>query len=140
MDKKFLEGQGRGNLMDLPRPFFLKKSLFYKLWAWQVPNNATPFSFRNFNVHYQGFKMRYCLFLYYKQFLNNSLKCMKKSTSILLLVHSNRSYLQILSGTSKMIVESKFNAKLAISGNSLQKIAKYSHFHSMHFFVEKKVK
>ena len=66
MDNKILEGQGRGNLMDLPHPFFLKKSLFYKLCAWQAPNNAKPFSFRNFVVHYQGFKMRYCLFLYYK--------------------------------------------------------------------------
>ena len=63
VDNKILEGQGRGNFMDLPRPFFLKKSLFYKLCVWQAPNNAKPFSFRNFNVYYQGFKMRYCLFL-----------------------------------------------------------------------------
>ena len=97
VDNVFLEEQRCGNLMGLPRPFFLKKSLFYKLCAWQAPNNAKPFFFRNFNVHYQGFKMRYCLFLYYKQFLNYSLKCMKNSTSILLLVRSNWSYLYVLS-------------------------------------------
>ena len=54
MYNKILEEQGHGKLMDLPCPFFLKKSLFYKLFAWQAPNNAKPFSFRNFNVHYQG--------------------------------------------------------------------------------------
>ena len=43
--------------MDLPRPFFLKKSLFYKLFAWQVANFATPFSFKNFIVYYQVLQM-----------------------------------------------------------------------------------
>ena len=66
MDNEILEEQGRGNLMDLPRPFFQKKSLFYKLWAWQVPDSATPFSFKNNNVHYQAIQIRYCLFLYYE--------------------------------------------------------------------------
>ena len=32
MDKTILEGQGRGSIRDLPRPFLLKKSLFYKQW------------------------------------------------------------------------------------------------------------
>ena len=30
MDSKNLEGQGRGSVKDLPRPFFLKSTLFTK--------------------------------------------------------------------------------------------------------------
>ena len=63
VDNNFLEGEGRGSIKDLSRPFLSKKYAFYKQWAWQASKAATPLIFRNFNVHYQGFKMRYWLFL-----------------------------------------------------------------------------
>ena len=54
---------GAWQRQGLAMPFFPKKYTFYKKWAWQASKAATSFIFRNINVHYQGFKMKYCLFV-----------------------------------------------------------------------------
>ena len=46
VDKKIPGGQGRGNIMGLPRPLLLKSSIYQKEWAWQANKNATPLTFR----------------------------------------------------------------------------------------------
>ena len=46
VDKNILGGQGRGSIMGLPRPLFLKSSISHKERAWQANNNATPPIFR----------------------------------------------------------------------------------------------
>ena len=79
VDKKILEKQGRGSIMGLPRPLLLKRSIYYKEWAWLANKNATPQILRIYKVLYQTFQMRYCLFLYYSWF---SLKLMKTEISI----------------------------------------------------------
>ena len=39
----FLEGQGRGSVKDLPRPFFLKSLLFHIQWICAVPDYAMSY-------------------------------------------------------------------------------------------------
>ena len=46
VDKKIPGGQGRGSIMGLPRPLFLKSSIYHKEWVWQANKNATPPIFR----------------------------------------------------------------------------------------------
>ena len=46
VDKNIFGGQGRGSIMGLPRPLFLKISIYHKEWAWQANKNATPQIFR----------------------------------------------------------------------------------------------
>ena len=46
VDKIISGGQGRGSIMDLPCPLFLKSSIYHKEWAWQANKNATPQIFR----------------------------------------------------------------------------------------------
>ena len=46
VDKKIPGEQGRGSIMGLPRPLFLKRSIYHKEWAWQANRNATPPIFR----------------------------------------------------------------------------------------------
>ena len=46
VDKKIPGGQGRGNIMGLPRPLLLKSSIYHKEWAWQANKDATPLIFR----------------------------------------------------------------------------------------------
>ena len=46
VDKKIPEGQGRGSIIGLPRPIFLKSSICHKEWAWQANKNAKPLIFR----------------------------------------------------------------------------------------------
>ena len=41
VDNKSPRGQGRGSIMGLPRPLFLKSSIYHKEWAWQANKNAT---------------------------------------------------------------------------------------------------
>ena len=46
VDKNIHGGQGHGSIMGLPRPLFLKSSIYHKEWAWQANKNATPQIFR----------------------------------------------------------------------------------------------
>ena len=46
VDKNIPGEQGRGSIMGLPRPLFLKSSIYHKEWAWQANKNATPPIFR----------------------------------------------------------------------------------------------
>ena len=79
VDKKNTGKQGQGSIKGLPRPLFLKSTIYHKDWAWQANKNATPPISRIKEVLYQTFQMRYCLFLYYSWF---SLKLMKSEISI----------------------------------------------------------
>ena len=47
VDKIIPEEQGRGSIMGLPCPLFLKSSIYHKEWAWQANKNATPTIFRH---------------------------------------------------------------------------------------------
>ena len=47
VDNNIPGGQGCGSIMGLPRPLFLKSSIYHKEWAWQANKNATPQIFRN---------------------------------------------------------------------------------------------
>ena len=55
VDNNFLGGKGRGSIMGLPHPLFLKSSIYHKEWAWQANKNATPPIFRIKKAHYQTF-------------------------------------------------------------------------------------
>ena len=46
VDNNILGGQGRGSIKGLPRPLFLKSTIYDKEWAWQANKNATPPIFR----------------------------------------------------------------------------------------------
>ena len=46
VNKNIPGGQGRGSIMGLPCPLFLKSSVYHKEWAWQAIKNATPPIFR----------------------------------------------------------------------------------------------
>ena len=47
VDKNIPRGEGRGSIMGLPHPLFLKSSIYHKKWAWQANKNVTPLIFRN---------------------------------------------------------------------------------------------
>ena len=51
VDKNIPGGQGRGSIMGLPRPLFLKSSIYHKEWAWQANKNATSPIFRIQKAH-----------------------------------------------------------------------------------------
>ena len=59
VDMKISGGQGRGSIIGLPRPLFLKNSIYHKEWVWQANKNATPHKFWIWEAHYQTFQMRY---------------------------------------------------------------------------------
>ena len=42
VDNNIPGGQGPGSIMGLPRPLFLKSSIYHKEWVWQANKNATP--------------------------------------------------------------------------------------------------
>ena len=71
---------------EVATSFFPKKYTFHKQWAWQAPDNAVPFFFQNLKVHYQGFQMRYHLFLCYHlvliEFEENQNLCLKHVIAI----------------------------------------------------------
>ena len=46
VNKKIPGEQGCGSIMGLPRPLFLKSSIYHKEWAWQANKNAMPPIFR----------------------------------------------------------------------------------------------
>ena len=68
VDMQITEWHECGKLKDLPCPFLLKSLLFYNQWASPVLATTTLLSFKNLNVHYQSFKMSYCMSFYQMYF------------------------------------------------------------------------